>query len=258
MKYEILPKPIIPLKIGNKQLEYYNGLLIKADSGLHEQLCYIIKNRFKNNTEIKILDIAAGEGALSYRLYNEGFKNVHAVDVESAKFRYSEIIKFSELDLNDLHSIKIFEKQNFQKYDLILGIETIEHLENPWQYLELLKNLIKNDGLIILSSPNINSIYSKVSFLFSDYFFQFSLSALEYGHINPISTFEIQTICDKKQLKLENILPGGTYPILWINNNLLFSFFYSFFNVILFPFTKGMKYGWCCIYLINKKIEDYN
>lgn len=251
MKNELLPKSIIPLKIGNKQLEYYKKLLIKADTGLHDQLSSLIEKEFANKKEIAILDIAAGEGALSYRLYNLGFENINAVDIESKKFKFKDIINFSELNLNDYQSVNVFEKENFKKYDLILGIETIEHLENPWQYLRLLKNLLKENGTIIISTPNVNSIYSKVTLLISDYFFQFTPDALEYWHINPISTFEMYTICDNIGLKIEQVLAGGTYPIIWIMKNLVFSCIYSISNILLYPFSKGMKYGWCCIYIIK-------
>jgi len=253
MKEILSPNPIIPIKIGNKKLEYYNNLLIKADLGLHDQICFLVKRLFENKKHIKILDIATGEGALSYRLYNEGFENIDAVDIDSKNFKYHNLIKFFELDLNNYQSVCNFEKNNYQKYDLILGIETIEHLENPWQYLRLLKGLVKKDGLIIMSTPNINSIYSKVSFLIFDYFFQFSYESLEYGHINPISSLEMQIICNNLGLKIERIFPGGTYPIIWIKRDLIFSFIYSFSNVVLSLFTKGMKYGWCNIYIIKNK-----
>jgi len=256
MGNQLFPKPIIPLKIGNKQLEFYENLLIKSDTGLHNQLSFIVGKEFADEKDIKILDIAAGEGALSYRLYNQGYKNIDAVDIELKNFKFTDVINFSELNLNDFESVNLFKEQNFKKYDLVLGIETIEHLENPWQYLRLLKNLVKDDGLIIISTPNINSIFSKVTFLFLDYFFHFSPASLEYWHINPISTFEMYTICAKTGLKIKQVFPGGTYPIIWITKSPIFSVMFSFFNIILYPFTRGMKYGWCCIYIIKLNLES--
>lgn len=253
MKFEISPKAVIPIKIGLKKLEYYEGLLVKADNGLHNQIHNIVEYIFKDKKNISILDISAGEGALAIRLFNNGFKNICAVDINPKDFKFKNKIDFVELDLNSHTAVQDFIAANVDKYDLILGIETIEHLENPWSYMKLLKSVSKKNGIIMVTTPNINSIFSKISFILFDRFHQFSESDLEYFHINPISFFELYTICRILRLKIETVLPGGLYPIIWISKSVLFSIIYSVSNIFLYPFTRGLKYGWCCIYILKNE-----
>lgn len=252
----INPPPIKLLMIGNKKLEYYKDLLIKADTGLHHQLFSIINQLFKDRKDIKILDVACGEGAFASRLFDTGFKNVNCVDIDSHNFKFSGRINFTEIDLNNYSDVSHFVTNNAGEYDLVIGMETIEHLENPWLYIHMLKTVLKKDGVLILTTPNINSIYSKIIYILRDRFFLFMESNLSYYHINPISTFEIETICKYNDLNIVEIYPGGTYPIIWIKrNDLLFSFLYSMSNIFFYPFAKGQKFGWCNIY-ICKRVEN--
>jgi len=42
----------------------------------------------------------------------------------------------------------------------------------------MLKTVLKKDGVLIITTPNINSIYSKIQFILRDRFFQFTESDL--------------------------------------------------------------------------------
>lgn len=254
MGIDIEPDPVIPLLRGNKESDYYDGLLIKADKGLHAQLASIVEQQFKNR-DIRILDIAAGEGALSLRLYEHGYTKIESVDRVKKEFLYGDRISFYELDLNDKPALDNFVECRKQTYDLILGIETIEHLENPWQYLRALRDMLNDSGTILLSTPNISSLYAKLHFVLKDRFFQFDEPDLTYYHINPISAFELETICQTIGLKVIDKIPGGLYPLLWLNPDIRFSILYSISNILLYPFSRGMKYGWCSINIIKKTVR---
>lgn len=247
-----MSKAIPILKIGGKKLEYYKEILIKADNKLHEQIYEIVMRKFGNRKDISILDVACGDGALSLRLYDTGFSNIDGIDKE-LKPSLKGSINIINLDLNDYIKMKSFAEYS-KRYDLILSIETIEHLENPWEFMRFLNKILKPEGTIILSMPNVNSLRSKISFLIKDRFFQFDEAALKYFHINPISTFEFETISNSLGLVIVERIAGGTYPIIWLTKNLFSTIVYSLGNILLAPFVKGMKYGWCTIYVLKKNV----
>lgn len=237
--------------LGEKKPDYYTDNLIKADTGLHEQIFNLIKKRFPDKT-INILDIACGDGALSSRLSDHGYLNITAVDIESKLPTMKKGINYSKLNLNNQKEFDEFANSNKEKFELILGIETIEHLENPWNYLRLIKIMVKKSGTIIISTPNISSIYSKINFLTKNKFFQFEEDDISYWHINPISSFEMETIINHLNMKLIEKTIGGTYPIIWLKKNIRFSLVYSICNLIFYPICREDKYGWCIIYTITK------
>lgn len=43
------------------------------------------------------------------------------------------------------------------KFDVVFALDILEHIENPSKFLENITSLMKNDSLLVLSTPNINS-----------------------------------------------------------------------------------------------------
>jgi 2-polyprenyl-3-methyl-5-hydroxy-6-metoxy-1,4-benzoquinol methylase len=50
-------------------------------------------------------------------------------------------------------------------YDLIFCGEVLEHLENPDAFIEKVKNHLKNDGYLVLTIPNLASLFNRMSLL---------------------------------------------------------------------------------------------
>lgn len=237
-----------------KEARYYKGIRIKADWGLHEQISDICIKYLRKDA--KILDFGCGEGALSQRLYDIGQSRkkdtagweITSVDLNAEDFKANT--KFIQLDFNNKEMVNGFIADHEGKYDLVLGIEVIEHVENPWEYLRSLKRLTKYRGWIIVSTPNITSWYSRVQFFFFGRFHQFGDGDRHYGHINPIAADELRYIVEKCNMKIVKIEEGGYLPRLWIRKccgetlKNIFGFVWSFR-------MKGVFRGWCIIALIN-------
>ncbi|MBO9574049.1 MAG: class I SAM-dependent methyltransferase [Chitinophagaceae bacterium] len=100
-----------------------------------------------------IADIGAGEGAFSERLKVNGY-NVVAVE-KFCDFKPQDI-KLYKLDLNDSWGGGISEK-----LDGVVGIEIIEHIENPFNFLRQIRRIVKEDGWVIISTPNVLNFESR-------------------------------------------------------------------------------------------------
>jgi len=235
---------------GNKKLQYYNGILIKADLGLHEQIEKKLKELLSTGSEI--LDVGAGEGALSERLSDAGFK-VTALDINEKDFK-SKKSKFCQLNFNDENELSNFSAQYTEKFDGVIGVEVIEHIENPWKYIDFMKRLIKPGGILLITTPNITSWLSRLIFLFEGRFHQFADGDLSYGHIAPISSWELRVVLKNSGFEKVEILPGGTLPFLWLvkDKRLLF---YNFVSLIFRPFMRNIKNGWVIICTAQKPIN---
>lgn len=234
------------IKIGNRKKEHYNGLLMKADVKLHEHLTEAITAQLPKGSTI--LDLGAGEGALSQRLQDMGYK-VIAVDINEEDFKAKSVI-FKKCDFNSKDELTQLIHDNSEKFDGVLGVEVIEHLENPWEYIRTLKSLIRPGGYIFISTPNITSWYARLVFMMTGNFPSF-INPDDCGHINPVSEWELGVIVKKSGLNLTCVKPAGTLPYIWINSSILKTFLNLLF-LPLFPFMRGTITGWCKIFVIKK------
>lgn len=233
--------------IGRKKPEYYNGLLMKADLGLHEQIAQKLQETLPKGS--KILDFGCGEGALSQRLSDLGYIVV-AVDMNADDFK-AKNVEFKQINFNFREEVEIFLNNNYENFDAVLGIEIIEHIHNPWQYIDDLLKMVNKDGFILITTPNTTSWISRFTFLLSGKFHQFGDADLEYGHVAPISSWELDVILKEKKLKNIEFKEVGTLPPLYITgvNKLLIL---NFIALIFRPFMKGHIDGWCIMVTARK------
>lgn len=227
---------------GKKKLEYYNNILIKADLGLHDQIFSIISKSLPKGS--RVLDVGAGEGALSQRLVDHGYE-VYSLDTDAKSFQCQEA-HFTQIDFDSENDFENYIDKHNNFFDCAICVEVIEHVENQWDLSRSIQKMLKPGGEVIFSTPNITSWYSRLYFLFKGKFHQFDLEDLSYGHIAPISKFHLQVIFEKTKWKDIQILEGGTLPPVWLEGS--FSLFLlNLFALLLRPLQRGVLNGWCLI-----------
>ncbi|MBF0504537.1 MAG: class I SAM-dependent methyltransferase [Candidatus Omnitrophica bacterium] len=114
---------------------------------------------FENESRGMIADLGCGDGDYSIALTNMGFK-VTACDLDAARFKHKDKINFKVCDMTRPLP---FETASF---DYVILAEVIEHLRNPYQVLQELGRILKPGGKMVLSTPNILSLKSRMRFLF--------------------------------------------------------------------------------------------
>lgn len=101
----------------------------------------------------RVLDAACGEGYGSALMKQWGAKSVVGVDiseeaVETAKTLFSKKgIEYLQHNVEELP----FSDASF---DMVVSLETIEHLDHPDIFLHELRRVVKEGGTIIISCPN--------------------------------------------------------------------------------------------------------
>lgn len=234
--------------IGAKKTDHYKGLLIRADYQLHAQYAEEIQSRLAPGSSI--LDFGCGQGSLSLRLKDIGY-NVIACDQNKSDFKAEGEVPFHALNFNSSQDLEQFLKDHENQFDAVLGVEVIEHVENPWQYLRDLQRLVKPGGIIIISTPNITSWYSRMVFLLTGQFPGF-IDPDFIGHINPISPWEIQVIAQKLNLEIQKIRSAGNLPLVWISGSIP----KTMLSFCFFPLSfvaRGLLRGWCTMAILRKK-----
>jgi SAM-dependent methyltransferase len=139
-----------------------------------------------------VLDLAAGSGAMSLRLADLGY-GVTATDYVPENFRLHGSIPFFRANLNT-----DFSAQHLGHFDAVMASEIIEHLENPRHFARECFRLLRPGGRLLLSTPNINSAASIVSFMRTGTFQWFGDA--EYGsdgHITPLCHWQLEKCFSK-------------------------------------------------------------
>ena len=167
------------------------------------------------NKEHKILEIGAYYGILG-NLISPHVKEYHGLELSTHAANYAK--KNFNLNMITEKPEQYLEKDN--KYDLIIMTDVIEHLDNPFKVLSLIEKSLNEEGQLILSTFNFDSMFSKIM-------------GKKYPWIIPMhkyyfSNTTIKNCLDKSNLELFDIQ----------NDVRLISLEYLFqkFNVIFSPF----------------------
>lgn len=163
-----IPKKEIPeVEVNNyinkmKQIMQIERLIVddskRISSGDQLTFHYELAEKFLDENDIlkgSILDIACGTGYGSVKFSNK-FSNVYGADYDfeqilenREKYKHIENLIFQQEDIMSLS----FESN---KFDVILSMETIEHVD-PHKALNELRRVLKKGGYLILSTPQNSS-----------------------------------------------------------------------------------------------------
>lgn len=140
---------------------------------------------------------------------------------------------YKEIVIGNCENISEYFPERY--FDTIIAGEIIEHLENPTQFLRQCKIILKDDGVMLISTPNPYNISTIIANIF------FIKKGVASGHINLIpyrNMVELLKHCGFKCIKVINAV-GGTKFLPYPYNRSIF-----------FPMVKGLC--WQLLYVIEK------
>ena len=109
--------------------------------------------KYSTKKKMSILDFGSGSGTNIYMLSKYGEVDVYEKDNKTSNFLKK---KFNR------NGIKIIKKCFSKKrYDLILAADVIEHIKNDKKIINNLNKILKKNGLIIVTVPAYQFLFSK-------------------------------------------------------------------------------------------------
>jgi len=148
----------------------------------------------------RLLDVGCGAGFFMKAAEEIGWE-VEGVELSTVASKYAQDIvkvKVHEGKLEDLHL-------SAEKFDLVVLIDTIEHLRNPLNTLKEINRILTNKGILLIGTPDFNSL--------SRFFLRKSWAVL-----SPEEHFSVFT-----QKTLSFIIQKANFHILGIRNLLQFN-----------------------------------
>ncbi len=165
----------------------YEDLQIIAHEKTHTKVLKIFEAFPKRGT---LLEIPAGEGALAWQLRKLGY-DVTAGDIDPKFFKVHPI-ECIAIDLN-----RPFPVED-ERFHFVSCIEGIEHLQDQFQFVRECHRIMKPGGYLVLSTPNILNLASRLKFLFSGFYSLVPRPINEFSqipvfdHINPVTYYQLR------------------------------------------------------------------
>ncbi len=197
---------------------------------------YNFASKFAAN--MAVLDIACGTGYGSIILKDAGAYSVTGVDISKDAVEYAKQNSTSEV--NYFYG-SIIDFNGGTKYDCIVSFETIEHVDDYMKALKHLWDLLKDDGILILSTPN-RLVNSPECLTIDD-------KPLNPYHIREFSVNEMENILMETEFSIlgkygqkhRKIIKNRLIYVLYFLTTKLIPFYSNHFNCKVTPLKEGLE-----------------
>jgi 2-polyprenyl-3-methyl-5-hydroxy-6-metoxy-1,4-benzoquinol methylase len=157
-----------------------------ASATVHNTVLEVLRSIQPNGS---LLDFGAGVGTFAKELLRTfNLTKLVGADLMPRPDELPESIEWIQSDLND--SLLLPDAS----FDVITAVEVIEHLENPRAVFRELQRLLRPDGILVLSTPNQESLRSYVTLMLNGHFASFRNQNYP-AHITALLSEDIVRIC---------------------------------------------------------------
>lgn len=151
----------------------------------------------------RVLELGAGPGSITKHLKNICNCNIVAIENDEKAIDKLTIYceKIYNIDLNNKSWPKALDDE--EKFDVVLAADVLEHLYDPWAVLEAMKNLLTDDGFLIISLPHVGHNAVLASILDSDFEYR-DCGLLDKTHIRFFAMNNIKAMFESAELRVDD------------------------------------------------------
>ena len=136
-----------------KPLHMFNPIRIEYITEKIKQEFNLINRNNNFLKDLKILDIGCGGGLISEPLARLGGE-VTGIDASEKNIKVAKLhSKKSNLNINYFNKSPE-QLNNSEKFDIVLNLEVVEHVENVDLYIKSCSNLLKKNGIMFTATLN--------------------------------------------------------------------------------------------------------
>ncbi|MEK7098991.1 MAG: class I SAM-dependent methyltransferase [Patescibacteria group bacterium] len=129
------------------ETKHYTKLMLAGKDIAEDRRAVVEEISWKGKT---VLDVGCGTGETPYYIAQKGAKRVVGLDYSASAIAVAEQtyrhpnLSFQKKDIKDVR----------EKFDVIITMGTLEHVDDPLAMLKKFKSLLNPGGSIIVTSPN--------------------------------------------------------------------------------------------------------
>ena len=166
--------------------------------GRHNLVLTFLKDLYPNRTDLSILDIGCGTGAMSEKL--APFGRVVSADFSSLALQFSRRRSLSRLCTADAMRLPFRD----DSFDVIVALDILEHLPDDEAALAEFQRVLSPGGRVIATVPAYRSLWSGHD--------------VALMHFRRYVSREVKERFTKARLKIEKLSYAMTllYPVAWL------------------------------------------
>jgi len=154
-----------------------------AMPGTHQKFLEFFKKQ-SEPTHLKVLDMGTGHGAIAQKLFDMGY-DVHACDL------FPEIFQFDKIECKKVDITKTFPYPD-NAFDIVVAVEVSEHILDHETFFAETSRILKPDGKLYITTPNILSMKSRMRFLFRGFVYSFNpLELRNYDGLQHVASLTL-------------------------------------------------------------------
>lgn len=154
----------------------------------------------------KILEIGCGCGEFGKAVKEQyDISEYWGIDID--KYSVTEASKVLDKAIKHDFNKKLSEL-NENYFDCIIFNDALEHLHDPWAVLDYCKSILKSDGYIVCSLPNVRHVTNMLNLIFKkdwEYVDAGTLDKTHYRFFTEKSIYRLFSDCNFKILNMKGI-----------------------------------------------------
>ena len=174
----------------------------------------------------RIIDIGCGHGSVSHELIKKGFE-VYGLEINDEALEKLKSKGFKTIKKDITQPLEINDK-----FGLVLLLDVLEHVLDPFALLAEAKDITAEDGYIIISVPLYFDLLDRLKILFTGNIISLDnlcygeenykkFKTFNYDHIRFFRPKEILEMGRKLNLKFDKV---EYLPTFYLGNNILLKF----------------------------------
>jgi len=186
----------------------YRGYYVGSAAGTHEAALALLQRCSAPTTSV--LDVASASGAFLARLGDNGFTGLRALDDPGEPF-VLEGVPHASLDLDSAFAAEVAGQ-----FALVTAIEVIEHRYSPFGFLTELGALVEDDGMLLVTTPNVAHWVGRIKFLLTGELRFFGRDLYRrVGHVSPVTDTQMRLMLERLGFRVvESCAAGQLYSPL--------------------------------------------